>query len=72
MIHNGFNTCKKKLLGEANIGKYLCGACGKSTEEDRDFWTKLKANFFEVVTEISTLLRLNHVSYEVIEIGLNP
>jgi len=68
MIHNGFNTCKKELLGEANIGKYLCGACGKSTEEDRDFWTKLKANFFEVITEISTLLRLNHVSYEVIEL----
>lgn len=68
MSHNGFNTCKKGLLGEANVGKYLCGACGKSTEEDRDFWTKLKANFFEVVTEISTLLRLNHVSYEVIEL----
>ena len=68
MIHNGFNTCKKELLGEANIGKYLCGACGKSAEEDRDFWIKLKANFFEVVTEISTLLRLNHVSYEVIEL----
>ncbi|MRS01943.1 hypothetical protein EG832_01735 [bacterium] len=68
MSHNGFNTCKKGLLGEANVGKYLCGACGKSTEEDRDFWIKLKANFFEVVTEISTLLRLNHVSYEVIEL----
>lgn len=68
MSHNGFNTCKKGLLGEAYVGKYLCGACGKSAEEDRDFWIKLKANFFEVITEISTLLRLNHVSYEVIEL----
>jgi len=67
MSHNGFNTCQKGHLGEANVGKYLCGACGKSTQEDRDFWIKLKANFFEIITEICTRLRLNHVSYEVIE-----
>ena len=67
MSHNGFNTCKKGLLGGTKVGKYLCGACGKSTEEDRDFWIKLKADFFGIVTEICTRLRLNHVSYEVIE-----
>jgi hypothetical protein len=67
MSHNGFNTYQKRHLGEANVGKYLCGACGKSTQEDRDFWIKLKANFFEIIAEISTHLRLNHVSYEVIE-----
>ena len=67
MSHNGFNTCQKRHLGGANVGKYLCGACGKSTEEDRDFWIKLKADFFGIVTEICTRLRLNHVSYEVIE-----
>jgi hypothetical protein len=67
MSHNGFNTCQKGLLGEANVGKYLCGACGKSTQEDRDFWIKLKANFFGIITGICTRLRLNHVSYEVIE-----
>jgi len=67
MSHNGFNACKKGLLGEAYVGKYLCGTCGKSTEEDRDFWIKLKADFFGIITEICTRLRLNHVSYEVIE-----
>ena len=67
MSHNGFNTYQKVHLGEANVGKYLCGACGKSTEEDRGFWIKLKADFFEIITEISTRLRLNQVSYEVIE-----
>lgn len=67
MSHNGFNTYHKGHLGEANVGKYLCGACGKSTQENREFWIKLKANFFEIITEICTRLRLNHVSYEVIE-----
>ena len=71
MSHNGFNTYQKGHLGEANVGKYLCGACGKSTQEDRGFWIKLKANFFEIITEISTRLRLNHVSYEVIESIMN-
>jgi len=67
MSHNGFNTYQKGHLGEAKVGKYLCGACGKSTQEGRDFWINLKANFFEIITEISTRLRLNQVSYEVIE-----
>ena len=67
MSHNGFNTCQKRHLGGANVGKYLCGACGKSTEEDRDFWINLKADFLGIITEICTRLRLNHVSYEVIE-----
>ena len=67
MSHNGFNTYQKENLGEANVGKYLCGTCGKSTQEDRDFWIKLKENFFGIITKISTSLRLNQVSYEVIE-----
>ena len=67
MSHNGFNTCQKRHLGGANVGKYLCGACGKSTEENRDFWGNLKADFLGIITEICTRLRLNHVSYEVIE-----
>ena len=67
MSHNGFNTYQKEHLGEANVGKYLCGACGKSIQENRDFWINLKADFFEIITKISIGLRLNHVSYEVIE-----
>jgi hypothetical protein len=67
MIHNGFNTYQKGHLGEANVGRYLCGACRKSVEEDRDFWIKLKTDFFNILTEICTRLRLNHASYEVIE-----
>ncbi|OPX81864.1 MAG: MULE transposase domain protein [Methanosaeta sp. PtaB.Bin087] len=67
MSHNGFNTYRKRILGEANIGRYLCGACGKSVEEDRTFWNNLKAGFFDIITEICLRLRLNHASYELIE-----
>ena len=67
MSHNGFNTYRKGYLGEANVGRYLCGACGKSVEEDRAFWDNLKTGFFDVLTEICLRLRLNHASYELIE-----
>ena len=67
MSHNGFNTYRKSHLGEANIGRYLCGACGKSVEEDRTFWNNLKTRFFDILTEICMRLRLNHVSFEAIE-----
>ncbi|UEC43330.1 MAG: hypothetical protein METHAR1v1_1290006 [Methanothrix sp.] len=67
MSHNGFNTYRKRILGEANIGRYLCRACGKSVEEDRTFWNNLKAGFFDIITEICLRLRLNHASYELIE-----
>lgn len=67
MSHNGFNTYRKGYLGGANVGRYLCGACGKSVEEDRAFWDNLKTGFFDVLTEICLRLRLNHASYELIE-----
>ena len=67
MSHNGFNTYRKRLLGEADVGRYLCGACGKSVEEDRTFWNNLKAGFLDIITEICLRLRLNHASYELIE-----
>jgi len=67
MSHNGFNTYRKGHLGEANVGRYLCGTCGKSVEEDRSFWNDLKTEFFSILTEICLRLRLNHASYELIE-----
>ena len=67
MSHNGFNTYRKGYLGRANVGRYLCGACGKSVEEDRTFWDNLKTGFFDILTEICLRLRLNHASYELIE-----
>jgi len=67
MCHNGFNTYLKGHLGKANIGRYLCGVCGKSVEEDRSFWDNLKTGFFDILTEICLRLRLNHASYELIE-----
>lgn len=67
MSYNGFNTYRKEYLGEANVGRYLCRACGKSVEEDRTFWTNLKTGFFDILTEICMRLRHNHVSYELIE-----
>ncbi len=67
MCHNGFNTYRKRHLGEAKIGRYLCRACGKSVEEDRTFWNNLKTGFFDILTEICLRLRQNHASYELIE-----
>jgi hypothetical protein len=67
MSYNGFNTYRKGYLGEASVGRYLCSACGKSVEEDRTFWNNLKTGFFNILTEICLRLRLNHVSYELIE-----
>ena len=67
MIHNGFNTYRKGHLGKANVGRYLCGTCGKSVEEDRAFWDKLKTGFFSTLAEVCLCLRLNHASYELIE-----
>ena len=67
MSHNGFNTYRKCHLGEVNIGRYLCGACGKSIEEDRTFWDNLKTGFFNILTEICLRLRHNHSSYELVE-----
>ena len=52
MSHNDFNTYRKGHLGKANIGRYLCGACGKSVEEDRSFWDNLKTGFFDILTVI--------------------
>jgi hypothetical protein len=71
MSHNGFNTYVKGHLGKANIGRYLCGACRKSVEEDRTFWDNLKTGFFDILTEICLRLRLNHASYELIEEIMN-
>ena len=50
MSHNGFNTYRKRHLGETKIGRYLCGDCGKSVEEDRTFWDNLKGGFFDILT----------------------
>ncbi len=67
MSHNGFNTYRKCHLGGVSIGRYLCGACGKSIEEDHAFWGNLKTGFFDILTEICLRLRHNHSSYELIE-----
>jgi len=67
MNYNGFNVYRKGHLGQASVGRYLCGACGKSVEEERTFWNNLKTGFFDILTEICLRLRLNHASYELIE-----
>jgi hypothetical protein len=67
MIRNGFNIYCKGHLGKATVGRYWCKSCGNSIEEDRSFWDKMKAQFFNILTDIMLRLRLNHVSYEEIE-----
>jgi transposase-like protein len=67
MIRNGFNTYCKGHLGKATVGRYSCKSCGKSIQEDRSFWNKMKTQFFDILTDIMLRLRLNHVSYEEIE-----
>lgn len=71
MSHNGTNTYRKGHLGEANVGRYLCGCCGRSLDEDRSFWNRLKAQFFDILTDISLRLRLCHVSFEEIEMVMS-
>jgi hypothetical protein len=67
MIRNGFNIYCKGHLGKATVGRYWCKSCGNSIEEGRSFWDKMKAQFFNILTDIMLRLRLNHVSYEEIE-----
>lgn len=64
MVHNGFNQYTKKGLGTIKIGKYLCKQCGKTLEEKRSAWEKLKTEFFTHLGQIYQMLRLNHVSYQ--------
>ena len=64
MTHNGYNTYCKKGLGSVKIGKYICPLCGKQLEEDRNFWEKLKASFFDLLNMIYQLMRDLHVSYQ--------
>ena len=64
MIHNGYNIYCKKGLGSVKIGKYICPLCRKSKEEDRIFWEKLKATFFDLLNMIYQLMRDMHVSYQ--------
>jgi hypothetical protein len=67
MNHNGFNNHTKKLLGDVKIGKYLCPNCGKNIEEEHGFWENAKSAFFGLFGGLCQLLRVNHVSLEVIE-----
>lgn len=64
MSHNGYNTYSKKNLGSVKIGRYKCPSCDELLEEDRTFWEKLKKDFFEILANISQILRNHHISYK--------
>ena len=64
MNYNGYNTYGKIGLGSVKIGRYICPCCGGTCEEERDFWEKLKWEFFGVINRITQLMRLHHVSYQ--------
>ena len=67
MDHNGSNSHTKRWLGIVKIGKYLCPKCQKNVTEACDFWKDAKKEFFGIFGNFCQLLRVNHVSYEVIE-----
>ena len=67
MDHNGSNSYTKRWLGIVKIGKYLCPKCQKNVTEACDFWKDAKKEFFGIFGNFCQLLRVNHVSYEVIE-----
>jgi len=67
MSHNGFNNHTKRLLGDVKIGKYLCPNCRKNIEEEHGFWENATSAFFGLFGGLCQLLRVNHVSLEVIE-----
>ena len=77
MGHNGSNSHTKRWLGIVKIGKYSCPKCHKNMTELSDFWEDAKKEFFGIFGSFCQLLRVNHVSYEVIEkaseaVGLVP
>jgi hypothetical protein len=67
MSHNGFNNHTKKQLGDVKIGKYQCPNCSKNIEEEHGFWENATSAFFGLFGGLCQLLRVNHVSLDVIE-----
>jgi len=64
MVHNGYNVYRKQGLGCVKIGRYVCPCCGTGFEEERGFWERLKAGFFDIIDRLYMVLRDNAVSYE--------
>jgi len=64
MNYNGYNTYCKKGLGNVKIGRYICPCCQESSEEDRNFWERLKTEFFQVLNMIYQRMRAHHVSFQ--------
>jgi len=64
MNYNGYNTYDKRGLGSVKIGRYTCPSCNEKCEEDRNFWEKLKGDFFGIISGIYKLMKLHHVSYQ--------
>jgi hypothetical protein len=67
MDHNGSNSHTKRWLGIVKIGKYSCPECQNNVTELCDFWEDAKREFFGIFGNFCQLLRVNHVSYEVLE-----
>lgn len=67
MDHNGWNSNTKRWLGIVKIGKYSCPKCQRNVTELSNFWEDAKKEFFGIFGSFCQLLRVNHVSYEVIE-----
>jgi len=67
MDHNGSNSHAKRWLGIVKIGKYSCSKCHKNITESSDFWEDAKKEFFGIFGSFCQLLRVNNVSYEVLE-----
>jgi len=56
MNYNGYNTYGKKGRGSVKIGRYICPSCRGCYEEERDFWEKLKGEFFGVIDRFCQLM----------------
>lgn len=64
MSHNGYNVHQKAGLGSVKIGRYVCPCCDSGFEEKREFWERLMDAFFDVISQLFTVLRDNTVSYK--------
>jgi hypothetical protein len=67
MDHNGSNIHTKKWLGKVKVGKYHCPKCHKNIEETHEFWEDATSDFFGLLGGLCQILRVNSVSFEVIE-----
>lgn len=64
---NGWNSFTKRWLRLVKIGKYSYSKCLNKVTKSCNFWEDAKREFFGIFANSFWLLRVSHVSYEILE-----